>query len=113
MDKLKENQISIEIPEDIVKTMEKIRGEKGEWVREFVRVAFRLEEAKEKVTTTYSKIGEKEKQYSQKLKFAFDKLKLKKKTQYSWRFDNGNRFVGTKVEKKVEVKVEEKKEEKK
>ena len=102
MDKLRENQISEKMPEDIVKVMAEIKVAKMDLAQDFLRSAYKLESVKKRVADVYSRIEEKEKQVSQKIKYAFDKLKLKKKTEYSWRFDGKDTFIGTKVEKKEE-----------
>jgi len=104
----KPKPVEVKIPDDILKVINDLKAEKGQLINQFLNLSFQVGELKDRQDETRKKVKDNNEQTSQKIKYAFDKLKLKKRKNYRWGFD-GKRdiFIGTLIPEKP--KKEEKK----
>lgn len=94
------------IPEGILKVITDLKTKKGQLINQFLNLSFQLGELTDKVNETRNKVKSTNEQIGQKVKYAFDKLKLKKRKNYRWSYNGGDSFLGNLI---PEPKKEEKK----
>lgn len=96
------------IPEGILKVINDLKKKKNQSINQFVNLSFQVGELQDKQDEARKKVKSTNEQISQKVKYAFDKLRLKKRKNYRWGYnDKDNSFVGTLIPEKP--KKEEKK----
>ena len=83
-------QIVEKLPEKIVKLIEELKAKKGKLVNQFLNLSFQLGELTDKVDEIRNKVKSTDEQIKQKVKYAFDKLKLKKKKNIRWSYNGGD-----------------------
>lgn len=92
----KPKPVEVKIPDDILKIINDLKTNKGKLVNQFLNLSFQIGELEDKVNETRNKVKSTTEQIGQKIKYAFDKLKLKKRKNYRWGFDNKRDiFIGT------------------
>lgn len=94
------------IPEGILKIIKELKAKKGQLINQFLNLSFQLSELQDKQKDTKDKVKNTDGQIGQKVKYAFDKLRLKKRKNYRWSYNGGDAFTGTLI---PEPKKEEKK----
>ena len=99
--------LEVKIPDDIVKIMDELKAKKGQLVNQFLNLSFQLGELTDKQDETRNKVKSTNEQIGQKIKYAFDKLRLKKRKNYRWGYNGKDTFTGTLIPEKP--KKEEKK----
>ena len=82
------------IPEKIVEKLGTIKKDIEEINSEFFNLANQLVGIQDRLQTLKRRREEKGENYSSTLNFAAGKLKLKKRTDYNWRFDGKDSFIG-------------------
>lgn len=83
------------IPEGILKIIIDLKAKKGQLVNQFLNVSFQLAELQDKQKDVKDKVKSTNQQIGQKIKYAYDKLKLKKRKNYRWSYNGGDSFTGT------------------
>lgn len=103
----KPKPVEVKIPDDIVKKITELKTKKGQLINQFLNLSFQLGELTDRTNETRNKVKSTNEQIGQKVKYAFDKLRLKKRKNYRWGYNGGDSFVGTLIPEKP--KKEEKK----
>ena len=94
------------IPEDIVKIITDLKAKKNQLINLFLRLSFQLGELQDKTNETRNKAKDTDKQISQKVDYAFNKLRLKKRNTYKWSYDsNKESFIGALIPEKPKKEV--------
>lgn len=83
------------IPEGILKIITDLKAKKSQLINQFLNISFQLTEIQDRQKDTKDKVKSTNQQISQKVKYAFDKLKLKKRKNYDWSYKGGDSFIGT------------------
>ncbi len=99
--------IEVKLPEKIAKLIEELKAKKGQLINQFLNLSFQVGELKDRQDETRKKVKDNNEQIGQKIKYAFDKLRLKKRKNYRWSYNGGDSFIGTLIPEKP--KKEEKK----
>ena len=86
--------IEVKIPDDIVKIINELKNKKAQLINQFLNISFQLAEMQDAQKTTKDKVKSTDDQIRQKIQYSFDKLKLKKRTQYRWSYNGSDTFVG-------------------
>ena len=90
----KPKPIEEKIPEKILKLIEGLRIKKGQLVNQFLNVSFQLGEIQEAQNTIRNQVKNTSNSIKQKIQYAYEKLKLKKKKNYRWQYNGKDGFVG-------------------
>lgn len=90
------------IPDDIIKLIRDLGEKKNGLLNQFLNISAQVVDIEPKLTKlkkfqkeTMEHVKEVDKSISQKRNYAFNELKLNKRTDYNWRFDGQGNFVGT------------------
>lgn len=87
--------LEVEIPEKIAKHLKDLDMKRRNLVNAFVNLSFQVVDLQTQQKDTRDKINNTTEAVNAKIKYAFDKLKLKKKIQYRWSYDAKNlKFIG-------------------
>jgi len=81
-----------------------LKTKKGQLVNQFLNISFQLAELQDKQKVTKDKVKSTNEQIGQKIKYAFDKLRLKKRKNYRWSYNGGDSFIGNLVPEKPKKK---------
>ena len=92
------------IPEGILKIITDLKVKKGKLINQFLNISFQLAELQDKQKETKDKVKNTNEQIGQKVKYAFDKLRLKKRKNYRWSYNGGDSFIGNLVPEKPKKK---------
>ena len=82
------------IPDDILKVINDLKNKKNQLINQFLQLSFQVDELVDRKNETRNKVKSTNEQISQKVKYAFDKLRLKKRKNYRWSYNGGDSFVG-------------------
>ena len=91
----KPKPVEVKIPEGILKVITDLKTKKGQLINQFLNLSFQLAELQDKQKETKDKVKNANEQIGQKIKYAFDKLRLKKRKNYRWGYNGGDSFIGT------------------
>lgn len=83
------------IPEDIMKHIRDLSAKKGNLLNQFLNVSAQTVELQTQQRTTMDKIKNTNESINAKMKYAYGKLKLNKRTDYRWSYDGQGNFIGT------------------
>ena len=87
--------LEVEIPEKIAKHLKDLDMKSRSLINNFVSVSFQVVELQSRQQDINAKIKKNHEDTDGKMKYAFDKLKLKKKVEYRWSYDTKNlKFIG-------------------
>jgi hypothetical protein len=90
----KQEELVEKIPDDILKKMEELKGKRKALLNRYLNVAFEANVYREAQDKIFERIKNNGEIYQQKVKYAADKLKLKKKKNYNWSFNGKDAFIG-------------------
>jgi hypothetical protein len=90
----KDGQVIESIPEKLLKPIQEARNKNAQLSQRFFQASAQLEEAKRRTSDAYDKMMNNSQGINQRIKRAFDKMKLGKKKSYSWRFNGRDSFIG-------------------
>jgi len=88
------------IPDGILKVINELKAKKNQLINQFLNLSFQVGELEDRRDETRNKVKSTNEQISQKVKYAFDKLRLKKRKNYRWGYSGGDSFIGTYYEQK-------------
>lgn len=102
--------ITEKIPENLVKDIKEKVGKKNGLLQNFLRVSLQIAGANAQQVQLLEKMKNQEQVISSAINHAFSKMKLKKKTEYQFRFSGKDEFIGVfnPIKKKVQSKDEKK-----
>ena len=83
------------IPEDIMKHIKDLGGKKNNLLNQFLSISAQTVEMQTQQRTILDKVKSTNESVNAKIKYAYGKLKLNKKTDYRWNYDGKGNFVGT------------------
>ena len=96
----KSKPVEVKIPEGILKVIADLKTKKGQLVNQYLNLSFQVDELTSKKNEKRNKVKDTSERIGQKIKYAFDKLKLKKRKNYRWGYNGGDSFVGNLVPEK-------------
>jgi len=86
--------ITEKIPENLVKDIKEKVGKKNGLLQNFLRVSLQIAGANAQQVQLLEKMKNQEQVISSAINHAFSKMKLKKKTEYQFRFSGKDEFIG-------------------
>jgi len=87
------------IPEDYLKAINEVKGKKSQLMNGFFQASIQSEKLKKILQQLLEKMDNNKKNLGNKIEYAFQKMRLKKRKGYTFQYDGKDSFVGT--EKKV------------
>lgn len=101
----KNDQVVEKIPDNLLNPIIETQKIKGQLHQQFHQISINSTSLQQKSLDTLAKMQSNEQAIGNKIKRAFDKMKLGKKKSYTWRYDGKGNFVGVpRPEPKKEVK---------
>jgi len=100
----KPKPVEVKIPEGILKVITDLKAKKGQLINQFLNISFQLGELADRQNEARSRVKNNNEQIGQKIKYAFDKLKLKKRKNYRWVYNGKDSFVGNLIPEKPKKK---------
>lgn len=97
--------LEVKIPDDVLKVMTELREQKNKLLQGYLDISYQAEQINRKKGEVYDKLNKNNEMYGQKIQFAFNKLKLKKKKQYRWGFNGKDAFIGQLVPEPPKKKI--------
>ena len=97
------NHVVERIPDKIVEKLDKIKADIEETNNEFFQLATQLVGIQERLALLKKRREEKSQSYNSTLDFTAGKLRLKKRTEYNWRYNGRDAFIGIEVPKPAET----------
>ena len=91
----KPKQLIKEIPEKLLKSITESKDKKGQLLNQVLNISIQLVKLQNKQKTTVEKLDNVNESMGAKIQNAFNKLRLKKKTDYRWSYNVKGCFVGT------------------
>ena len=90
----------VEMPEDIKKKIDEKRQARKDIMNEFVEVSLQRALAVKREQELIDKLKNNADSLNAKIKYAYDKLKLDKESDYAWRYREDGKFIGFPKKKK-------------
>jgi len=90
----KVEQIVEKIPDKLLNPINDAQKVKGQLTQQFFQIALQRANIENKYQETFGKLASTGTSIGNKIKHAFDKMKLGKKKTYRWQYDGKGSFIG-------------------